>query len=206
MDIKATKAVTSDTYYQEQLAAMESLETEVQQQGQATVNAIDQNGEQTRQSIDAAKNEIVTEMENAPQHEHDYVEQNKGDTGEIDSLVPEMPLDGTENFIKDVFSTLSTTDTQTTLTMPDGTIPFFAGMKLWEAQTIDFTPWLNNPHIKTLIAWWKGIFSLSVVFAIIWNVYSLVLVALGLKRPSAPEEVEEYMGPGNEAKNKYRPK
>lgn len=187
MDIKATKAVTSDTYYQEQLQAMDELKTEVANQGGLVISSIDQNGEQTRQTIDQAKTDITNEIKNQPSNEHQYAEQNKGDTSEIDNLIPEIPIDGTKSFISDVFTTLSTTETKTTMTIPDGNIPFFAGFKLWESQTIDFTPWLNNPHIKALIAWWKGIFSLGVVFAIIWNVYSLVLVALGLKRPSSPE-------------------
>lgn len=188
MSIEATKAVTSDTYYQEQLAAMQSLENEVQTQGQATVSSIDQNGEQTRQTINQTKDAIVNEMEQAPQKEHDYVEQNKGDSGQVESLLPEVPLDDTKSFISDLFAVLSTTETQTTLTIPDGNVPFFNGVKLWEGQVVDFSPWLNNELIQTLISWWKGIFSIGMTFAIVWNVYSLVLVALGIKKPSADNQ------------------
>lgn len=180
MDIKATKAVTSDTYYQEQLAAMESLQTEVQQQGQATVNAIDQNGEQTRQTIDEAKTEITDSIKNQPQNEHSYIEENKGN--ENDVSLPEVDISGIQSFAENLVSVLSTTETVSGIAIPAMKMPgFVGGQELYPATTFDLSFWLNDDKIGSLIDFGKGVISIACLYGIVKQAYNLIQFALGTK-------------------------
>ncbi len=183
MDIKATKAVTSDTYYQEQLSAMKSLESQVQAQGQATVSAIDENGNQTRQTIDQAKTEITDSIKNQPQNEHEYVEQNKGNTDDVS--LPEVDISGIKAFAENLVSVVSTTDTCTGMAVPAIKMPdFIGGQTLYPASQLDFSTWLNDDKIGLLIDFGKGVISIACLYGIVRQAYSLIQFALGTKEDS----------------------
>lgn len=198
-EITATEAINEQAFYQENLNALNDMKNTIEAGNEAQITAINENGEQTRASIDELKEQQASDAaqahadaerahqdaENAPQREKDYVEENKGDTDDIS--LPDIPIDSAKSFVSDLFSTLSSTTVQQSLVLPNSSVPFL-DINLWDNGTaLDFSTWLNQPMVSTLIAWFKGITAVLSIFAIIWGVYRLVMVALGRANPKGDD-------------------
>lgn len=200
LTIYSTRAVNEQTFYDQNLSVLNEIEQSITSTGAATVSTLQSEGSQTRQSIDDLKDQMHEDAEqahrdaqqahqdaqNAPQHEKDFIDDNKGDSDEIDDVLPEVPLDDAKSFISDLFSVLNDTNVCTELDLPDSTIPFL-NIHLWEGQTVNFGEWLENDKISLVLGFFKGVTSILAIYGIIRQVISLVTVALGTNK----EEVDE---------------
>ena len=64
--------------------------------------------------------------------------------------------------------------------MPAATMPAFAGgVKLWEEQKIDFSPWLLNSFISTIITVVKILSSIWMCYVCMAYVWNMLQEALG---------------------------
>lgn len=127
---------------------------------------INSNVEQTNSKLDETNSKldkIDSDLENAPQHEYDFVSSMAEEGGYMDatSAVPTLPVTALYDSLKSLYNSLTSTDTVDTLTLPKAEV---FGFTLWDEQTISFSDFFKNNLLKIIII---GAYGLTSIFMLV---------------------------------------
>lgn len=141
-----------------------------------------------KDSIDSGNKKldgIQNSLDNAPNNEYDWIEDKKGESKEDEDEAQEalnnlLPIEDIKASFMDFFGAVSSNNVATSITLPAAHMPSFAGgVQLWKEQKIDFSPWLNNSYISTIITVVKILSSIWMLYICVSYVWNMLQEALG---------------------------
>ncbi len=145
------------------------------------LDSIDDSIYSGNQKLDNIQNSI----DNAPGGEYDFIENKKGESKDDEDEAQNMldnllPIEDVKTSFTDFFSAISSNNVATSITLPAAHMPSFAGgVQLWEEQEIDFSPWLSNSFISTIITVVKILSSIWMLYVCVAYVWNMLQEALG---------------------------
>lgn len=153
-----------------------------------SINSGNQKLDGINDSIDSGNEKldgIKDSLDNAPNNEYDYIENKKGESKEDedeaqDALNNLLPIEDIKTSFMDFFGAISSNNVAKSITLPAARMPSFAGgVQLWQEQQIDFSPWLNNSYISTIITVVKILSSIWMLYVCVSYVWNMLQEALG---------------------------